>query len=198
MSIIKINTKSLRVREDSGRVYFTYRDIESFPEWPDSDLIEIINGDLFIVPSTTISHQRISSKLEFQLQLFLQTNKLGEVLHAPIDVVLSEENVVIPDIIFVLNDNRSIIKDKNIEGSPDLIIEITSTNKKRDLISKKQLYEKYRVKEYIIINPEENFVLTYILGEEGKYNKGKEYKLTQSFPIHTLNNLIIKVDDIIE
>ena len=193
MSILKINTKKLKYRESSGKIYFTSNDLDLFPEWPESDLVELIQGELFMVPSPSIQHQRISSRLEFEMQKFLETNPIGELLHAPVDVELSQEDVIIPDIVFLREQHFSIIQEKRIIGAPDLIIEITSSNKKRDLISKKELYEKYHVNEYIIINPIEKYVLVYQLQENLKYNPGNEYKITDTFQIHTLQNLSIAV-----
>lgn len=197
MSILKINTKNLKYRESNGKIYFTIEDLELFPEWPESDLLELIQGELYMVPSPSIQHQRISSKLEYIIQKFLENISIGELFHAPIDVELSPEDVVIPDIVFVHADNLSILQEKRIVGIPDLIIEITSGNKKRDLIEKKQLYELYLIKEYIIIDPEDEYILVYTLQDNSKYNKGVEYKMADSFIINTLQGMSINVSDLL-
>ena len=196
MSELKIKTKNLKYRENSGQVYFTVEDLEFFPEWPESDLIELINGELFVVPSPNLQHQRISSKIEFIIQKYLEKNPIGEIFHAPIDVELSSEDLVSPDIVFVQVNRRFILKEKKIIGSPDLIIEITSSNKQRDLVKKKHLYEQFLIKEYIIVNPEDNYLI-YLLQDNNRYNQGMEYKIDKKFPINSIDNLLIETKDIL-
>ena len=73
---------------------------------------------------------------------------------APYDVVLSENNVFQPDIMFVSNENSKIITEKNITGAPDLIIEILSpATGYYDLTEKKEIYTEFAVKEYWIVEP---------------------------------------------
>ncbi|MCF6153196.1 Uma2 family endonuclease [Candidatus Kuenenia stuttgartiensis] len=82
-------------------------------------------------------------------------NNLGEVFDAPYDVYLDEENVVPPDILLVSRDRLSIIGEKNIQGSPDMVIKIVSENSAyRDIVQKKNLYARFGVKEYWIVIPE--------------------------------------------
>src|SRR5581483_12349555 len=84
--------------------------------------------------------------------------------NAPADVVLSETDVVVPDIIYVSRSNSSIITDKNIQGAPDLIIEILSpSTASRDIGIKKRLYEKYGVKEYWILDPDQQTIAIFTL-----------------------------------
>lgn len=191
MSVIRIKTKNLRHRENTGKIYFTVDDFEDFPEWPDSNLVELLNGELFMVPSPSTLHQRITKEIEFQIESFLQKNTIAELFHAPYDVQLGKENLVIPDIVVVLNEEKSIIREKRIEGIPSLLIEIMSSNKKRDLEDKKDIYEKHKVNEYIIIDPEENYVLIYRLNKRLQFNRPLEIKLPGKFNIKTLNNLEI-------
>ncbi len=193
MSVIRIKTKNLRHRENTGKIFFTVDDLEDFPEWPESDLVELMNGELFMVPSPTTQHQRISKEIEFQIQSFLQKNNIGELFHAPYDVQLGKEDLVIPDIIIVLKNEKEIIREKRIQGTPSLIFEIVSTNKKRDFEDKKEIYEKHKVKEYVIIEPEEKFVLIYRLNEDLKYDQPLKIKTPGKFNIKTLNNLEIEL-----
>jgi Uma2 family endonuclease len=74
------------------RVKFTYEDYLLFPE--DGKRHELIDGDHFMTPSPSTRHQRISLKLATTLAVFLKSNRLGEVFDAPMDVVLSETDVV--------------------------------------------------------------------------------------------------------
>ena len=70
---------------------------------PDDERWELLNGELTMAPSPTINHQQVAGKLYRLLCDFVENALLGAVVIAPLDVVLSEENVVQPDIVFVSN-----------------------------------------------------------------------------------------------
>jgi Uma2 family endonuclease len=169
---LKLDRRNLQKNPENGRIAFRYSDIETIPEWPEGPLVELIEGDLFMVPSPDIKHQRISMQLESMIQEFLKKHPVGEMFHAPVDVLLSEVDVVIPDICIILKSNANKIMQKNVQGAPDFVIEILSTNEKRDVILKKNLYERYQVKEYWIVDPEKESVAIYTFTKETR-------KLTQ-------------------
>jgi len=114
---------------------------------------KVIDNKIYMSPSPVDRHQRISVHLTAQFFLFARQHDLGEVFAAPFDVYLDEKkNLVQPDLLFILKENAHIVQG-HVHGSPDLIIEILSpSNKKRDLVTKKSLYEKFSVKEYWIID----------------------------------------------
>ncbi|GAB3925188.1 Uma2 family endonuclease [Mucilaginibacter myungsuensis] len=90
---------------------------------------------------------------------------MGEIFAAPYDVYLNEggENVVQPDLLFVKADRSDIIQKKGVVGSPDFVIEILSTNDKLDRQTKLELYQRNRILEYFIIDPETKQVWHYLL-----------------------------------
>lgn len=137
-SVIQIN--NYHIRSDTGKIYFTFDDLQEMPEWPDASLLEIINGDLFVVPSHSIIHQRIERKLSFLIMQYIEKNRIGELFLPPVDVKLDDENVVIPNLVFISEGRKSIITEKYIQGVPDMIVEILSSNRKRDLEDKMMLY----------------------------------------------------------
>lgn len=140
---------------------YTYED---YLKTPDDKRYELLEGELHMTPSPVIEHQRISGKLDFELRKFIADNDLGEVFYAPCDVHFDDENVVQPDIMFISKNRLGIIGEKNIQGAPDLTIEIISENSAdRDMIQKKRLYAKFGVKEYWIVIPEEKSVDIYVL-----------------------------------
>jgi Uma2 family endonuclease len=146
-------------------VKFTYRDYLHLPE---DKRYELIEGELLMIPSPLTYHQRISRNLESMLWGFVKKKGLGEVYTAPTDVVLSRENVVQPDIFFIQKDRLAIVREKNIQGAPDLIIEILSPALKyKDRVHKKKLYHKYGVKEYWIVDPQKKQVEQMWLEDEG-------------------------------
>ncbi|MGE5578558.1 MAG: Uma2 family endonuclease [Bacillota bacterium] len=116
---------------------------------------ELVEGELRMVPSPSVTHQDISMRLERMLLEHLQDRGLGKVLHAPCDVVLSHHNVVQPDVFFVSKDRLGIIGKENVKGAPDLVIEILSESTKDwDQVSKRSVYSLYGVREYWIVDPD--------------------------------------------
>jgi Uma2 family endonuclease len=153
---------------------YTYED---YIKISDDKRYELINGELIMTPLPVPKHQRVSRKIEFILEKFVSGNNLGEVFYAPCDVYLDNENVVQPDILFISKDRLDIIGEKNIQGAPDLVVEIISENSVyRDMVQKKKLYAKFNVKEYWIVIPEEKEVEVYIL-EGGVHRLYKTYKV---------------------
>ena len=147
------------------RLRFTYRDYLLLPE---GDRRELIEGDFFITPVPNIRHQVISRNLGIRLWEFIRSNALGEILWAPTDVVLSPESVVQPDILFVSHERRDIITEANVSGAPDLVVEILSPGTAgRDRELKLTLYAGHGVREYWIVDPEDETVEVVELGAEG-------------------------------
>ena len=150
------------------QIKFTFRDYLLLPE---QDRRELIEGDFYVVPSPTFMHQAISRNIGVQLWEFVKLNSLGVVLWAPMDVVLDQENVVQPDILFVANERRHFITEANISGAPDLVIEILSPGTAdRDRELKLGLYAKFGVREYWIVDPDERSVQVMELGARGYDN----------------------------
>src|SRR4030067_1275081 len=140
---------------------FTYED---YLKTPDDERYELIGGELLMTPSPVPKHQRISGRLNYELRKFVTEHDLGEVFYAPCDVHLDNENVVQPDILFISKDRLNIIGEKNIQGVPDLAIEILSESTAyRDLVQKKKLYSRFGVKEFWMVIPGEESIEIYIL-----------------------------------
>jgi Uma2 family endonuclease len=147
---------------------WTYQDM--LEKLPAESRYEIINGELIdMSPAPNSDHQRISRKMEFAMLKYLEQNSVGELLHAPIDVILNKGNVVQPDILFIKNANLGIITRKCVEGVPDLVVEIISPSSYyRDTVEKKDLYEQFGVKEYWLIDPANRVIEVFTL-RENKY-----------------------------
>lgn len=140
---------------------YTYAD---YLKTPDDQRYELIEGVLIMTPSPVTRHQRISRKILIALDKYVTENDLGEVFDAPLDVFLDNENIVQPDILFISKERLDIIGEKNIQGAPDLVIEIISESTAyRDLVQKKKLYARFGVKEYWIVIPEESSIEVYTL-----------------------------------
>jgi len=153
-----------------GKVW-TY---EEYLKLDDGNRYEIIGGELFMSPSPSSEHQRVSRDLEMIIWQFVKDKALGEVYDAPIDVVFNEgtpgEETVQPDILFVASANTQIIKPRGIFGAPDLVVEIISPSTEyHDTVVKKAIYEKNNVAEYWIVNPYMKSITVLALNDKGEY-----------------------------
>ena len=145
----------------STAVRFTYQDYLQLSE---DRRYEIVDGDLYMVPAPVPYHQRVSRNLEFILHSYVTDHELGEVFDAPCDLVLSETDIVQPDIFFIATQRLSIITETNIQGAPDLVIEILSpATAHRDKGVKQKLYASAGVTEYWIVDPTEHTIEVYTL-----------------------------------
>jgi Uma2 family endonuclease len=180
-------------RSATEKKKYTYEDYLKLPEY---ERYELIEGELLMTPSPVPGHQRISGKLEFALRKFVSEHDLGEIFDAPCDVHLSDEDVVQPDILFISKERLSIIGEKNIQGPPDLVIEIISKSSAyRDFVQKKKLYAKSGVKEYWIVIPEENAVEIYFL-KDNAYSLYKAYGIGDKFESPLLRDFVMELKSI--
>jgi len=147
------------------QIKFTYTD---YINLKDSKRYELIEGELYMVPSPSFYHQSVLGNLWDYLRTNTKKKRLGIVLSTPIHVVLTENDVVQPDILFISNENSGIVTEQNVKGAPDLIVEILSSGTlERDKIVKKYLYEKHGVKEYWIVEPVGKFIEVLTLEKGG-------------------------------
>ena len=134
----------------------THQDYLQFPD--DGLRHELIDGVHYVTPSPILRHQEISGRLEFALESFVRERGSGKVFHAPLDVILSDFDVVEPDILYVSNERAAILQDW-VRGAPDLAVEILSpSTRKIDETIKQRLYDRVNVKEYWIVDPERDVV----------------------------------------
>jgi Uma2 family endonuclease len=137
--------------------------MEVFMMLPEGTLAELINDTIYMSPAPNYDHQDLISELVMQIRSYVKVNQLGSCVTTT-DVFFDEKNVFEPDILFISKANLDIIQQKKIKGSPDLIIEILSPgNKDHDKVKKKAVYERFGVKEYFIIDPENKETITWYL-----------------------------------
>jgi len=157
-----------------GKTLLTYSDYVHFPD--DGKRHELIGGVHYVSASPITKHQKVSSWIHFQLFSQIEVPGQGQVFYAPLDVVLSDIDVVQPDILVILKKNRPIITPKHVRGAPDLMVEITSpSTQARDLELKKNLYQSHGVPEYWVVRTEEDVVEKYLL-EGGVYRLVGEFR----------------------
>ena len=153
---------------------FTYEDYLNAPE---DKRYELLDGELVMTPAPGESHQSVSALLGWKLIQFVAENRLGKVYPAPFDVVLSDWDVVQPDLIFVSNARAPIITPANLQGAPDLVVEILSpSTAERDKTFKYALYAEHGVGEYWMVDAK--IITVLLLGErgfavEGIYGEGE-------------------------
>jgi len=134
-------------------IRLTYEDYCLLPN--DGKRYEIIEGELFVTPSPSFLYQTIVTSLTSYLYSFLKDHPLGRVFVSPFDVVFSQFDVVEPDILYVSKARASVLTEKNVQGSPDLVVEVLSqSTAKIDRTTKLKLYARFGVEEYWIIDLE--------------------------------------------
>jgi Uma2 family endonuclease len=135
-------------------VKLTYDDFLLFPD--DGLRHELIDGEHYVTPSPNMNHQRVSGRLHLVIGNYLRANPIGELFYAPFDVVFSRFDVVEPDLLYLSNARAAqALTDKNVQGVPNLVVEILSKGtRRRDETLKLQLYERCGVDEYWLVDPE--------------------------------------------
>jgi Uma2 family endonuclease len=143
--------------------------MEVFKTLPEGTLAELIDNQLYMSPSPAFNHQDILIDIASQLRTKL--HGAGRISIALFDVYLDESsNAVQPDIVIILNSNKGILNRKgHFHGVPDVVVEILSpSNRDYDLIKKKALYERFRIPEYWIIDPDSKSAMVFVL-EQNQY-----------------------------
>jgi Uma2 family endonuclease len=137
-------------------VRFTYDDYQSLPDSMDGRY-ELLDGELRMVPAATTRHQAVARNLLVLLYGYARKIHCGIVLAAPIDVVFGagdQREVAQPDVVYVSQARRHIVTESEIQGAPDLIVEVLSPGTEtRDRGYKQRLYARYGVTEYWIVDP---------------------------------------------
>lgn len=145
----------------------TVADLDACPD--DNNRYELIEGELFVSRAPGIPHQRVLHNLQMELGTYLKKNPVG-ILVPGTGAIFSDYDAVIPDIVFVRTDRwAEVTSEQKITSAPDIVVEILSPgseNRRRDLSVKRQLYAKYGVKEYWIVDNENQSILIFHLQEQ--------------------------------
>ncbi len=157
---------------DTPATKLTYDD---YRNTPGDERWELLDGELVMAPSPNVPHQDISGSLFVLLKLFVDRTGLGRVFHAPLDVVLSTTSVVQPDLLFISNERDQILTEANIQGAPDLVVEVLSpSTTSRDWRIKLDLYAQHGVREYWVVDPDGQRIWVMV-GNEGALNEVANY-----------------------
>jgi len=168
---------------------YTYAD---YLTWMDDKRRELYDGMVkLMTPAPSRRHQKISIKLSRFLDTYLD-NKNCEVYHAPSDVRFpkgkNKKNETIytvlqPDLYVVCDHSK--LDDKGCLGAPDFIIEIVSPgSSKRDIKDKFDIYQEHGVREYWIVNPNDEYLSVFVLDEKGKFQLAGMYAEDDKIPVN--------------
>ncbi len=160
------------------------------------DLTEIINGEGYMAPCHFSNHQVILARLYNLFYQFISRSKIGEIFLSPLDVLLEEGvNRFQPDLIFIKKENLHIVKEW-IRGVPDLVVEVVSQNSLTlDSVIKKEIYERYGVKEFWLVFQEEKVIQVYI-NDNGRYRLFSYAEQKGSVRSQILDGLEINIEEI--
>jgi Uma2 family endonuclease len=144
-----------------------YSDLLATPD--DGKRHELVRGDLFVNPSPSPMHQRVSKRLQRQLEDYFEDRSIGEVFNAPIDLILTRQDVFVPDLLVVADPSH--ISTRGIEGPPLVVVEILSpSTRKVDRGVKSRRYAELGVEHYWIVDPERKRLECHRL-REGAYQR---------------------------
>jgi Uma2 family endonuclease len=161
------------MQADAPTLKLTYEDYLYFPD--DGKRHELIDGEHYVTATPSLKHQTSAGNLALDLHGFVRPRKLGQVWIAPVDVLLSDYDVVQPDLVFLSKNRMDLAADgTNVKGAPDLVVEVFSSGTRRtDAVTKRHLYEKYGVSEYWMVDPELETVEVYRLAA-GRFRREAE------------------------
>ncbi len=169
---------------------------EDYRLTPDDMRYELLDGELVMAPAPNRAHQSICLELGVLLHTFVKERGLGDVFIAPFDVVLSDLDVVQPDLLFVSNEQAHIVTEDNVRGPPDLVVEILSpSTAERDRTLKRARYAQHGVREYWLVDPDARTV-TVLLLEEGIFVEVACYGAGQLLTSPTLAGFTTNLDEV--
>ena len=175
------------------RTKLTYRD---YAKTPEDERWELIDGYLFKVDTPNTAHQMMLSDLGFHLWTFVKAGDLGRALARPTDVVLSDCDTVQPDLVFVSKARAHIITHANIQGAPDLVVEILSpSTARRDWRDKFDLYERHGVPEYWMADPAARVIWVFVL-REGAFEEAGRYGVGDTLVSPTLAGFALDLSEV--
>jgi len=138
----------------TAAVRLTYLDLDRLADEHPADRLEVGDGALVVTPPPTVGHQGVSSNTVFALETHVRAHRLGRVYTAPVGVRFTPDNVVQPDIVVLLNERLHIAGAGDIDGAPDLVVEILSpSTRSRDLGAELARRARFGVQEYWVLDP---------------------------------------------
>lgn len=172
----------------------TYPDLRRFPE--DGLRRELIGGELIVTAAPSGSHQDVVLELGSRLLAYAKEHG-GKAYVAPRDVLLSEEDVVQPDVVFVGPDRIGAVEEAHVGGAPSLVVEVSSPSTRRlELLAKRDLYERYQIPEYWLVDLDAERIEVYQLEGKG-YRPPSILVRGETFRSAALPGFSVQVSDLL-
>ena len=168
---------------------YSYQD---YLKWDDNERWELIDGVAYnMTPAPSFRHQRIVGNFYQKIATILEGKSCVPGI-APTDILLSEYNVVQPDVFVVCDPEK--ITDQIIKGAPEIVIEVLSPGTSlKDRREKKQLYERFSVMEYLIVDPIGQHVERFLLQDDGTFDKGAIFAPDEKITFHVLPEVEVEL-----
>lgn len=159
----------------------------------DEQKAEYLEGIITMQSPASLTHEEIFGDILMQMRSFIKEKNLGRVLGSRFTILLDKQYRFEPDIVFISNENKGVFTEYEFVGGPDLVVEIVSkSTKKYDLIIKRELYSKYRVKELYFIDPIDKLIYVDFL-ENDNY-KSVSLKPGKAFESKVIEGFKVKVE----
>jgi Uma2 family endonuclease len=177
-----------------GKIVLTYDDYCLLPN--DRNRYEILDGELSVTPAPATKHQTALGNLYRFLANYVVANQLGKLFIAPTDLILAPTTVVQPDLIFIGTDRLHVVTERAIEGAPTLVVEILSpTTHQTDRVTKAQVYARYQIPHYWLIDPDQRTLEAYELARD-HYNLVASAQDAEVFAPSLFPGLSIQLSDL--
>lgn len=167
-----------------------------YKDWPEDERWELIDGQAWNMSAApNIRHQRITGNLYRILGNRLQGKGCTPFI-APTDVLFDDYNIVQPDVLVVCDQDK--ITEANIQGAPDLVVEVLSpSNSTREKRLKRELYQRFGVKEYLLLDPVADMAERYLL-RDGEYGRSEVFAWHEEMPLVAIPELALPLWEIFE
>lgn len=169
---------------------------EDYAKTPEGERWELIDGVLVMAAAPNMIHQKTQRRLGIPVCNFIEVNQLGEFYFTATDVVLSDTITLQPDLVFISNERLHIETPDNIQGAPDLVVEILSpSTTSRDWRDKMDLYEIHGVPEYWIVDPV-GYMLWQFRLSDGKYALHATFGEEDTLTTPTLEGFLLSMSEV--
>ena len=175
--------------------------VEEFMELPDTDdrrKMELDEGVLYIMPSPRRNHGFLQVRMYRHIDDYIDSfDEPPAELMIDFTVALSlEERILLaPDLCLVLRGNPVVVNDRRVEGAPDIVVEVLSSDRNRDLVRKRQLYAEAGVQEYRIFDPRED-TATLLELNDGEYIEREVLTADDTLTTPLLPGLAVPLTDV--
>ena len=145
------------------------------PEPDDKLKMELDDGKLYIMPRPRIAHQSVQGRFYIHLDRYIDAfDEPPAEMHLDVVVALPSElpRLYVPDLVVILRDNDAVVGERMIEGVPDIVVEILSSDRNRDLVRKRQVYAEAGIPEYWIVDEQNHTVAPLALGGQEYFERG--------------------------